>query len=820
VPKLVLPKAAKAIKATLSKTEPIIFTPQNSIAVNPSAGGAGTLIAISVTDAIVDPSVPVKEKITAYLGHTALLNPTYDPNTKQIRGTVPSGMQLGAYDVVVQSSAGQIALKVAGFTCVDRPHSFVIDPVVGTSEGGFDITITGEGFRPGHMGIVIDGALIAPAIKATTDNSITFTSPQRSPTVVTFGVIDRETQLVGNLPLNSFEYVATAAISRLVPNITTVMGGDLIVVKGANFQPSDHVFVERDDGTFEEMLNTYVDKNSHRFNAPPRSKGPHAVYVVDQFFKPDPPKTRTLTYFKYTNLTADPTVMPSGTDQFDGVTNAAGDYDADGTDDLFVSRVGGAAISAVPLTRVLKNDGTGHFTDVTEDVMPDVSTTEDWRADRILLSDVNTDGYPDIFIVSNDSTALAQNASHLRILRNEPKGGSGPSANDRVFRDRTIELFPAVRTSSQLYGGGGTQVVDSWRGLDMWIGDVDKGPAGPPEILITHKELKEELDVGCGNYCASPYSSGYTYGFYWPGSRAFVWDPSKNSGQGKYKFDFNFFPRKSGVRVPIFNPPGGVVIPICNSSYGKPCRGKFTPFTGRRIAVGDLNADGKPDVAVLNDDTVSRDAVTISSLQVGINKFNSAAGSVITDVTDEVGNLGGDFRLDTIQIGVTGFPDGQAFGIMAVTKKSYAGGVPLMRLIKFKTPTIVNAVAAFEEITSASLPPNAGYDNMQASQILFRDVDADGDQDMILVCDTAPGGTEPAFRILRNERVGTQVGVLRETLRGIITPDLITSTEHLEGTALAIGDVNDDDALDFIITRATTSPTSVAPQTRVIITDK
>jgi hypothetical protein len=819
VPKLVLPKPAKARKATLSKDEPFVVVTPADAGVHPSAGGTGTVVAVTTTDRVLDPADPDPTKVGLFIGHTALTSVTYDTNTKQIRGTISASLPFGTYDVVIASSTGQVSVDAGAFQIVDRPHANSIDPIVGTSAGGYDITITGTGFRAGHVGIEIDGALIAPNITSVTDTTVTFTSPPRSPSPVTFGVIDRETQLVGNLPLNSFEYVGTAAISRLVPNITTILGGDLISVKGANFTNTDHVYVETDtSGVYEEMTNTFVDVNTHRFTAPIRAKGPHAVYVTDQFGQPSPPKTRTLTYFQYTNLTADATVLPSGADQWDGVTTAAADYDGDGSDDLFISRVGGATISPTSLTRVLRNDGTGHFTDVTASVMPPVSSGEDWRADRIWVTDINQDGYPDIVIISNDNAALTTSKSHLRILRNEPRGGSGPSAADRVFYDRTVDLFPAPRVSSPLYGGGGATVVDSWRGLDMWIGDVDKGPPGPPEILITHKELKEELDVGCGNYCASPYSSGYTYGFYWGGSRAFVWNPSANFGQGKYKFEHNFFPRKSGVRVPVIA-PGGVKIPICNSTYGSPCRGKFTPFTGKRIAVGDLNADGKPDVAVVNDDPVTRDGTTISSLQVGINKFNSAAGSEITDVTDAVGGIQGSFQADAIAIGQTGYPDGNSYGTIAITKAAYGGGAPLMRLIKFKPPTLPGAVADFEEVTTAVLPPNSGSDNMQASRIIFRDIDTDGDQDMILVCDAAPGGTGPAFRIFRNERVGTQVGLLRETLKGLITP-LLTSSEHFEGVSLAIGDVNKDGAPDFIITRATTSPTSPAPQTRILITDK
>jgi len=97
------------------------------------------------------------------------------------------------------------------------------------------------------------------------------------------------------------------------------------------------------------------------------------------------------------------------------------------------------------------------------------------------------------------------------------------------------------------------------------------------------------------------------------------------------------------------------------------------------------------------------------------------------------------------------------------------------------------------------------------------DVDQDGDPDLVLVAPAAPGGTQSAFRIFRNERVGLTVGNLRRTLDPLFA-DLVTSTEHYEGDALTIGDVNGDGLLDYVVTRATS--TGSGTQTRIIKTDK
>jgi hypothetical protein len=350
----------------------------------------------------------------------------------------------------------------------------------------------------------------------------------------------------------------------------------------------------------------------------------------------------------------------------------------------------------------------------------------------------------------------------------------------------------------------------------MWVGDIDAGTTPQPEILITHDEEKDDSNITsdqftsgvyCGNYCNTTGGYQISYTFYWGGSRAFVWDKNAAGGRGRYKFDYNFFPRKSGVFVPQVA-PGGTQIKGCNPS--NVCKGKFPPYTGQRLAVHAIDDDTKFDIAVLNRNNVMLDGQQISSLQVGLTRFDSSTGSQVTALTPALAGFG-DMRADTVAIGQPGYPDGASTGVVATSKYLPGSGGSVMRMFKY-SPGVDGELGTFAEITSSVLPAVTTTEKWQASAIEFRDIDGDGDQDLIAVAN-APIGTGSATRILRNVSVNQQVGIFDRSVQPLIDA-LVTPGEKFDADCIAIGDFDNDDVLDFIISRATTP--AAGPQTRAI----
>ncbi len=808
-----LAKSSAKRTGRLDKDEPIIGKDEKDRGINPTQGGPGTLVTLTVVNAFDEfdsNGVPV-----VFLGGLPLddINITDQGATTLISGTVSAALPEGAFAVTAETSTGQVDVLQNAFERVPPPVVFDIDPRVGSESGGYQMTITGENFRApvdgaNQMGLLIDGAPVPVNFISQTETEVVFIAQARPAGLVQFGVRDTLTQLRDNLPLNSFEYLSAPGVGRITPKLMSVLGGDDIFVKGTNFEATDQVFMETaTPGVFEEITLTQATfKNStlHSITAPVRPKGTYEIYLVDDTLVRTS-GTHTIDYFTFADFSSDLGLSVASGELYDGWSTALADFDNDDDLDLFIAKKGGASRETDSQVTLLENDGSGGFTDVTSLRVSQVSATDDWRGDSIAVADMNQDGWADITVATASTSVPGSSASHVRILVSERRNSTA-DVSDRVFRDKTSSLMAPPRPGS---GSG-----DNWRALDMWVGDIDLGPTGPPEIVITGTTVFEEIDITCGNYCSSNVG-GALYRFYWSASRQFIWDQTKRSGQGQFKFDPNFFPRKSGVLVPIGNPPPGVTIPSCNG--GTPCRGTFTPFSGQKLEVADMNADGKPDVVVINKDVVTKDGVAISSTQVAINKFSPASGSALTDVTHLITAMGGTTRWDTVKIGRFGYPDANAFGTIVLTKSSGSLN-PSMRLIRFVQPLDPDDTAEFEEITFQVLPFSGINDKFQASDIGVVDVDGDGDRDLILLANSAPGPGESAFRILRNNVVSNVVGVFQEDFDGLYDPLVAPANDAFDGSSLLIGDLDNDGASEFVITRAAAAGTDA--QTRAITIDK
>lgn len=139
---------------------------------------------------------------------------------------------------------------------------------------------------------------------------------------------------------------------------------------------------------------------------------------------------------------------------------AVGDYDCDGWPDLLVCCYGGC--------RLYRNQGDGHFRDVTEDVglsAPGWNTAAAW-------ADADRDGFPDLYVVQylQWGPDAAQACRNRQGDREVCSPGRYKGAGDRLFRNRGDGSLEDVSSRAGIAAAGnGLGVVAADVNADGWI---------------------------------------------------------------------------------------------------------------------------------------------------------------------------------------------------------------------------------------------------------------------------------------------------------------------------------------------------------------
>ncbi len=717
---------------------------------------------------------------------------------------VPADLALGSAVLALRTSRGQWTRWGTELLVATPPRLFGIAPDAVPEVGGVPVALNGVNLPAAVSAtILLDGVATDAEVLTSDGAALTFVAPGHDPGTAIVGVRDDVTGLETAEVAAVLRYRPVPFITDVAPSLVPILGSDSIVLSGGKFAATDHVFLETTEvGVFEELSFTVVSPTALRITAPVRPRGAYLVRVESADGDAEEPVQR-IAYFDFVDATAGfglPTARVG--DALDAWTTAFADFDRDGHDDLFLARRGSGAVGTVSETRVLRNDGFGALVDVTLSVLPSI-VGDDWRADRLGAADLTEDGWPDLVVATSDLSVPAT-GSRVRILENVAVPGG------RAFVDRTVDLMAPPRLVNP--GLSNERIGDSWTTLDLWIGDLD-GDGGRPDVIVTDDVLRAEPQVQCGNYCVSNIG-GALYGMYWGGTRVFSWDEEARAGLGAFRFDFNRMPRKSGVLVPISGAPPGVYIPACNSTT--PCLNEFTPFTGTSLTVGDFDGDGRGDIAVANPGTILRSVVgvgfvPIGSLQVALNIFDPAFGVGMTDVTLEMNDLPGELRAEEVAALRLGGSADDRDVIVFVRRDAPGDGSNALRVLRISGFT--EERPDFEDVTATMAPAVDGAEAWQAAAALAHDVNRDGRDDLVLLAEAPVDGDRRAFRILHSVPDGSG-GWRLEPAYAALLDNLVAALEHLEGAALAIGDLEGAGRPTFAVTR--TSPSGAASDTRLI----
>ncbi|MEA3337294.1 MAG: IPT/TIG domain-containing protein [Chloroflexota bacterium] len=168
-----------------------------------------------------------------------------------ITAYTPPGVGLGTVDVVVTNPDLQTAVLTGGYTFVPPPTVLSVTPDSGSSTGGTQVTISGQGFFAGSSDTrVWFGNLEATDVAVLSDTQIQAVTPMGNG-VARVLVLNPDFQ-TGEL-LDAFTFVYPPTLLKIVPEAGPLDGGNTVWLGGYGFQPGATVLFGDRPATVESV---------------------------------------------------------------------------------------------------------------------------------------------------------------------------------------------------------------------------------------------------------------------------------------------------------------------------------------------------------------------------------------------------------------------------------------------------------------------------------------------------------------------------------------------------------------------------------------
>ncbi len=680
----------------------------------------------------------------------------------------------------------------------------------GSTEGGLRVRLRGTNFASGQLIRFGEGPLVIPILRGPELEFSTPAGPAGFVKVVVFDTFGHQVES----PFD-FEYKLPPMFlaEPYLPAVAPADGGREIVVRGISFEPTDIVLFNG-----SPIAHTHLGSGVIRFEPPAAPDGFYVVEIEDRFgLRTRAPDLRikpvgvidTIAAIDGARIGADEVSRHGGARvRLDGESLDAHDVVALAgvaatTATALVTRLEVVTAAADPgLVDVVVTDAAGQAVtvaaalrvtgaaDATGSRMPGRGDRDDFSALRGAAGDVDGDGDADDLVIVSAGSAPGTRTQRLRVLF----GGS-----TGALSDVTATSVPAT--------GSDSSGLDDWSGRALALGDVDDD--GDLDVLVAGvspdandvSDLRVMLNDGDGGFALDEdVAPASTYAI------------SVDAQDEDFVLHEVF-----GVRTPSGAPTS--------------------------LALGDLDGDGDLDVIVGRD--------RFESVSVGIDPAVVDFGATPPYVTAENAT---DFAVDStryfaatrilenridddeglVDVTESVLPaagDAENAGLPAFHARDVAladldGDDDLDLVLTWHDPTTVTAsglvsgtdterVATrvllndgdgeFTDATSTWLPAGGSLEYFQAHRLALRDLDGDGDPDLVLAHAVAldahlgtPHFNRLALRVLRNNHdpvLGTG-GFVSVTALPALT---LADDENLRADALVVEDLNGDGAPDILI---------------------
>ncbi len=740
-------------KGRLSDTEPR-FDPLQSLF--PTQGIPGTLVTVVGQNFAFDdskPGLPVQPRF--WLGGVEIPQETIEHPLDQVfRFPAPAGTTAGTpLDLRMRNPDGQGDVVRGAYLHVPVPTILALDATEAGPAGGRLLRIVGEDFRGGTV-VLFDDTVVEPRF-VFPPARIDVVAPPHAPGTATIRIRDEDGQVATSPVSLTYLDIGSNRIDSADPASPLGVGGETVTVTGIDFG-TDSVLTL--DGS--PLAATRVSPTEFSFRFPAHAGGTATLRVEDDYEQSSELALTVRAFTDVSSsVVPSPLTTVGSVDGWRATRVLEGLIDDDDEPDLVIVRPAAAFgdDASRPRVRILLWRSGGFYVDGTSGI-PAVSADDDWRARDAALADVDGDDDLDIVLVTTDELNGGARSS-VRLLLNDGSGSFTDATDDALPGETSAGDHNQGRSIvvTDLTGDQRPEIVIT--NDSAFQETIDESPPLPfpppdplpPPVLTTYHYAATRVLVNDGqgvftrSYDALPAVDANSVHRF-EGVSVAAGEFDGNSGTDLVIVARNALadPANQGSylrrTILLANDGSGSFTDVSASSL--PAVAGAEMLQGDRVSVADANDDGTDDILLTSVsplvDPSTATASTLTALRVLLNDgsggFTLLASNLLPSA-DRADLL----QCDAVAVGdLTG--DGHADFVITSARAPNGGGHATRVLVW----TITGYVRG-----EGGLPHAVLVDDGRGAEVRLVDTDRDGDLDIVIGRDE-PNETNRNTRVLAN----------------------------------------------------------------------